>query len=166
LNPTVIGGQMLPELLKLNLERIDAAVENEYAENDRRLNWFLLFQAFLFQGYATALQAITGANAGHERQVGHAVVLMVIIIAVGLITSGVTHVSTQAGIDAVVQLKGAREGYRNEVEAQQIFTGGWFPQHDPQRLHDKGLMPTRWGPRVIIVAWIAVALHCTWTFIC
>ena len=29
------------ELLKLNLERIDAAVNGEYEENDRRLNWFL-----------------------------------------------------------------------------------------------------------------------------
>jgi len=153
-----------PELLLLNLERIDAAVEGEYAENDRRLNWFLLFQAFLFQGYATALQSITGAGNGHERQLTHAMVLMVIIIAIGLITSYVTHVSTQAGIDATEKLKQVREQYRSDAEALKISTDGWFPKSDPQHLHDKGLMPTRWGPRIIIVAWIAVAFHCTWTF--
>lgn len=157
----------LPELFLLNLERIDAAVDGEYAENDRRLNWFLLFQAFLFQGYATALQAITGASSGHERQLAHAMVLMVVIIAVGLITSGITHVSTQAGIHATEKLKQLREDrYRQDAESWNVSTDGWFSKSDPLRLHDKGLLPTRWGPRIIFMAWIAVSLHCTWTFSC
>ncbi|MER2511206.1 MAG: hypothetical protein ABTQ25_02085 [Nitrosomonas ureae] len=153
------------ELLLLNLEKIEAAIDGEYAENDRRLNWFLLFQAFLFQGYATALQAITGASNGDKSHLAHALVLMMIIVAVGLITSCVTHISTQAGITAVEKLKNVREQYRNDAEALRISTDGWFPKSDPQRLHDKGLMPTRWGPRIIIAAWIAVALHSALTFV-
>lgn len=155
-----------PELLLLNLEKIEVAVDGEYTENDRRLNWFLLFQAFLFQGYATALQAITSAGNGHERLLEHAKTLMIVIIFVGLLTSFVTHVSTQAGIDAVEKLKQVREQYRNDAEAFKISTDGWFPKSDPQRLHDKGLMPTRWGPKIIFTAWIVVALHSIWTFAC
>ncbi|WP_143133237.1 hypothetical protein [Pseudoduganella namucuonensis] len=157
----------LRELLLLNLERIDAAVDGEYAENDRRLNWFLLFQAFLFQGYATALQAIIGGGDKDEGQLAHAMLLMVVILAVGLITSCMTHVSTQAGILATEMLKQLREDkFRRDAEALNILTDGWFSKSDPQRLHDKGLLPTRWGPRLIFIAWIVVALHYTWIFCC
>lgn len=78
------------EILKLNLERIAGAVEGEYAENDRRLNWFLLFQAFLFQGYATALQAVTGASETVPNEAAHARLLLAILIIIGVLTCTLT----------------------------------------------------------------------------
>lgn len=153
-----------PELLLLNLKTVADAVESEYLENDRRLNWFLLFQAFLFQGYATALQAITGANQGHASLLRHATLLMVCIIVVGLITSVLTLISTKAGIEAIEKLKLTREHYRKAAEAYDIATDGWFPKSDP--LHGKGLLPTKWGPPALLIAWILVALHLASTFLC
>ncbi|WP_152606713.1 hypothetical protein [Aquabacterium sp. NJ1] len=152
--------QCIPDLLLLNLQRVDAAVDGEYSENDRRLNWFLLFQAFLFQGYATSLQAITGANPEHKNLIPHAQALLITIIAVGLITGLLTHLSTQAGISAIEELKQEREKLRVEAEFWRISTAGWYPKSDPR--HDQGLLPTRWGPRISFVAWIALAIHYAW----
>jgi hypothetical protein len=145
------------QILQLNLARIDAAVDGEYEENDRRLNWFLLFQAFLFQGYATALQAITGAQ-DHDSEVKHAAVLMMIIIAIGFITSWLTLVATRAGIIATERLKRLREEkFAKLADTLKITTAGWFNLCDP--LHHKGLLPTKWGPMIILIAWILVAAH-------
>lgn len=144
------------EILKLNLERMNSAVEGEYAENDRRLNWFLLFQAFLFQGYATALQAITGA-ANPSAEVQHARTILAILIAIGVLTTGLTIIATQAGIRAIEWLKNQRETVL-EVNASSLgLMKVGFPVTG--RLHHLGLLPTRWAPWVILLGWCFVWIH-------
>lgn len=139
------------EVLKLNLDRIGAAVEGEYAENDRRLNWFLLFQAFLFQAYATFLQSITGASS-HEAEIQHARAVLVIVVLVGLATSALTVLATRAGIRAIEWLKRERETVM-EDDAQTLgIKNVGFPVTG--HLHRLGLLPTRVGPWIPMVAWL------------
>ena len=145
------------EILKLNLERIAGAVEGEYSENDRRLNWFLLFQAFLFQGYATALQAITSATATGAVEVSHARLLLGIIMIIGVLTSTLTVIATRAGIHAIEWLKNMRESVcENEAVDLGIQNVG-FPVNS--HLHHLGLLPTKWAPPVILMAWAALSVH-------
>ncbi len=142
------------ELLKLNLERIDAAVDGEYVENDRRLNWFLLFQAFLFQGYATALQTLKEDNLA-AFAIHQSYLLIGVILLVGLVTSVLTLISTTAGITATNQLKAERKTeYADLARKYKVTTAGWFSLDNP--LHHKGLLPTKYGPIVIVVAWLLV----------
>lgn len=145
------------EILRLNLERISAAVEGEYTENDRRLNWFLLFQAFLFQGYATALQAITGASNHASPEVAHARALLVVIIAIGTLTTVLTIRSTRAGVQAIEILKTERETVTEKVAEQLGILKVGFPVTD--KLHHLGLLPTRWAPPTILSAWACVIIH-------
>ena len=145
------------ELLKLNLERIDAAVNGEYEENDRRLNWFLLFQAFLFQGYATALQTLKEDNLSNFA-LHQSYLLIAVILLVGLVTSVFTLISTKAGIIATNLLKEDREkAYKELTSKYKITTAGWFSLNNP--LHHKGLLPTKCGPMVIVVAWLLVSIY-------
>lgn len=145
------------EILKLNLERIAGALEGEYAENDRRLNWFLLFQAFLFQGYATALQAITGASGTVSLEVAHARALLAILIVIGVLTCTLTIMATRAGIRAIEWLKSKRENVC-EIEAAGLgIENVGFPVSG--RLHHLGLLPTKWAPLAILAAWAGLTIH-------
>ena len=144
------------EILKINLERVNSAIEGEYAENDRRLNWFLLFQAFLFQGYATALQAITGAQT-ITAEVHHAHTLLAILVAVGVLTTAVTLVATRAGIRATEWLKNERETVLEGNAANLGLMSVGFPVSG--RLHHLGLLPTRWAPWVILAGWCFVWIN-------
>jgi|GEM_PF-3998951 len=138
------------EKLMERLRRASTAVEYEYAENDRRLTWFLVFQAFLFQAYATALQALATAN-GAKADVEYVRLFVWLVCAVGMATAAFTGLSTGAGIVAILSLKRTREE-RVEAEAEAAgFERMGFGVKNT--LHWLGLLPTIIFPWLLLLAW-------------
>ena len=139
------------EKLMERLRRAATAVEYEYAENDRRLTWFLVFQAFLFQAYATALQALATANPAQVNDIAYVRLFVWLVCIVGVVTAGFTGVSTGAGIAAILTLKRTREE-KVEKEAQPL---GFEPMGFGVKnaLHWLGLLPTVAFPWMLLSAW-------------
>lgn len=138
------------DTLMERLRRSATAVENEYAENDRRLTWFLIFQAFLFQAYATALQALTSSVVGDNNDVSYVRDYIWVICAVGAVTAALTALSTSAGVYAIHKFKITREAVEKEAQDIGVEPIG-FRTNTP--LHWLGLLPTLTFPWMLFIVW-------------
>ena len=149
------------EILLERLRRAATAVEYEYAENDRRLTWFLVFQAFLFQAYATALQtlgsAADSASPTLKALFSHTHYFVWVICMVGIVTSGVTVVGTFAGMHAAAELKRTRE-QQIEAEASQFGIEKMGFGVDTCR-HWLGLLPTLVFPSLLLICWLGLLVR-------
>lgn len=139
------------------LRRADAAVESEYEENDRRLNWTLIFHAFLFQAYATCLQILDSDENKNSSIIDNSFVwaIIFIICSVGFFTSIITWTATKAAIQAICIEKDKREKIEKEAEEYGFESHG-FPTRE--KLHHDGLLPARFFPGILFLAWFSLIL--------
>lgn len=139
------------------LRRADAAVESEYDENDRRLNWTLVFHAFLFQAYATCLQILDNDITQTPPIVNNLFIwaIIAIICSVGFFTAIITWTATNAAIQAICIEKDKREKIEKEAEEYGFESHG-FPTWE--KLHRDGLLPARFFPGILCLAWLSIIL--------
>lgn len=142
------------EMLTERLRRADAAVESEYEENNRRLNWTLIFHAFLIQAYATCLQILDNDQNTNGTDNLFAWSIIFVICTIGTLTAFITVKATGAAIDAICIEKNTRE--KVEIEAVEYgFESHGFPIKE--KLHRLGLLPTKYFPVILLSAWVIIS---------
>lgn len=136
----------------LRLQRAYTAVENEYEENDRRLNWSLIFHAFLFQAYVICLQTLSNNSDNSGISSSQILLMLFVICIVGTLTALITLISTRSAIKALESAKEIRQ--KISQEALKKYGIEIFGYSVTDKLHNKGLLPTRAFPWILLVAWL------------
>lgn len=152
------------EKLIERMKRASTAVEYEYQENDRRLTWFLVFQAFLFQAYATVLQSISQIPSGNIVISEYNHFFLWVICVVGILTAFFTSVSIITGVIAAIQTKEIEAKVESEAEEKHHFEPFGFWVHK-RFMHWIGLLPTLTFPVLLFIAWLLLFVRAVCTHI-
>jgi len=135
------------EYLIMERNWIQESIDNEYELNAQRINGYLVFNAILFG----ALGVLVSTNIPIEIGI---VLFLFGMCFLGAVVSYISMRSVNAGINQIEELKKRRElifqkiNYHLKIE----IIGADLSSIN----HNLGLMPIRWYPKLLVLAWFLI----------